>query len=70
MDTFKVKNMIFIKGWLQYELQSFYTGENLDGCTKIHTKVKMLIYIPVNLELQPEVNMWKTKKARKDHAGF
>lgn len=31
----------------------------------------MMIYIPVNLELQPEVNMRKTKKAEeKNHACF
>lgn len=65
MDNFKVKNMIFIKGGIQYELQSFYTRENLDGQTKIHTKVKMMIYVPVNSELQPEANIWKTKKAKK-----
>lgn len=62
MDTFKVKNMIFIKEGLQYELQPFYTGENLDGQKKIHTKLKMTIYVPVNLELKSEVNMWKNKK--------
>lgn len=41
MDAFKVKNMIFIKGRLQYEAQSFYTGEKLDGWAKIHPRVRM-----------------------------
>lgn len=45
--------MIFIKNGLQYELWSFYTGENLDGWTKINTKVKLMINWQVNLELEP-----------------
>lgn len=45
--------MIFIKEGLQYELRSFYTGENWDGWTKINTKVKLMINVQVNSELEP-----------------
>lgn len=65
MTTFKIKNMIFIKGGLQYKLQSFYTEENLDK--NLYKSEMMMIYIPVNLELQPEVNIWKAKN---DQARF
>lgn len=53
-DTFKVKTMIFIKGGDYNMRSSHFTLGETDGRTKIHTKMKMMIYVWVNFELQPE----------------